>query len=237
MLARPWPTSSWLGSRRCLVLAAMALAMEMASMKPTREITRAAESRLPQHVPGHFRHADRGQAFRHLAHHFAATGQFQSALWRHAGCASDGRRPWHAWRKLALAVELRWLAGNSDTLEDEAANGPVAAAIFVLAILELQAQQVDLVVERHHLVGEFAARLAQILQFGTARHDLVADFLDAILGTDELGRAGPWLPARPPVRWWRWRSARSRSARTPAWSPPRRSARRAAWAPSCGCPT
>jgi hypothetical protein len=47
MLARPWPTSSWLGSRRCLVLAAMALAMEMASMKPTREITRAADSMAP----------------------------------------------------------------------------------------------------------------------------------------------------------------------------------------------
>ena len=47
MLARPWPISSWLGSSRCLVLAAMALAMEMASMKPTREMTMAAESRLP----------------------------------------------------------------------------------------------------------------------------------------------------------------------------------------------
>ena len=47
MLARPWPISSWLGSIFCLVLAAMALAMEMASMKPTSEMTMAADSRLP----------------------------------------------------------------------------------------------------------------------------------------------------------------------------------------------
>jgi len=47
MLASPWPISSWLGSMRSLVLAAMALAMEIASMKPTSEITRAADSRLP----------------------------------------------------------------------------------------------------------------------------------------------------------------------------------------------
>src|SRR5574340_488231 len=46
MLASPWPISSWLGSMRCLVFAAMALAMEMASMKPTREITSAPENRV-----------------------------------------------------------------------------------------------------------------------------------------------------------------------------------------------
>ena len=42
MLASPWPISSWLGSMRCRTLPAMALAMEMASMKPTRAMTRAA---------------------------------------------------------------------------------------------------------------------------------------------------------------------------------------------------
>ena len=42
MLASPWPISSWLGSMRCRTVPAMALAMEMASMKPTRAMTRAA---------------------------------------------------------------------------------------------------------------------------------------------------------------------------------------------------
>ena len=45
--ARPWPISSWLGSILSLVFAAMALAIEIASMKPTREMTMAAENRLP----------------------------------------------------------------------------------------------------------------------------------------------------------------------------------------------
>ena len=44
MLAKPWPISSWFGSMRSLVFAAIALAMEMASMKPTREITSAPEN-------------------------------------------------------------------------------------------------------------------------------------------------------------------------------------------------
>ncbi len=44
---RPCPSSSWFGSIFCLVRAAMALAMEIASMKPTSEMTMVAESRLP----------------------------------------------------------------------------------------------------------------------------------------------------------------------------------------------
>ena len=42
MLASPWPINSWLGSTRCLALPAMALAMEIDSMKATRAMTRAA---------------------------------------------------------------------------------------------------------------------------------------------------------------------------------------------------
>lgn len=41
MLARPWPVNSWLGPRRWPVLAAMALAMLMASMKPNSEMMAA----------------------------------------------------------------------------------------------------------------------------------------------------------------------------------------------------
>ena len=45
MLASPCPINSWLGSKRCPVLAAIAFAMEMASMNPSSDITIAIGKR------------------------------------------------------------------------------------------------------------------------------------------------------------------------------------------------
>ena len=100
MLARPWPISSWLGSMRCLVLAAMALAMEMASMKPTSEITRAADSSEPSASRLKLGICDAGQAFGDAAHHLAAADQLE-AFGVELAQAVAGLVQRHALRRLA----------------------------------------------------------------------------------------------------------------------------------------
>ena len=75
MLASPWPISSWLGSSRWPVFAAMALAMEMASMKPSKEMMAAYGNRAADSIEIEFRQGQGRQPLGDHPDHVAAARQ------------------------------------------------------------------------------------------------------------------------------------------------------------------
>ena len=146
-----------------------------------------------EHAPGNLRRADRRQALGHFADHLAAAGQYERAA---AGLrdapelavgAFSGRH--FAVREEAIGSTVRAVYA----FEHHAANGPVAAAVFVFTILELQLEQLDLVAGCHRLVGKFNAAFLHGLQFRRLGADLVGDFLDSSFGACELGQQRPCL--------------------------------------------
>ncbi len=158
-LDRPWPISSWFGSILSLVLAAMALAMEIASMKPTSEMTMAADSRLPIMSQENLGRPNEGRPSGILPTTSPPPVSFRLPLrgaWR---CASDGHRTARPpapcpGRRTAPAAP----SAPGTCSKTKLRTARLRLAVLVFAILELQLQQLDLVVQRRRIVGLLATR-------------------------------------------------------------------------------